>query len=77
MNETTAPRRMLQPAKSQLRDALRNAADRIEAISRERDAWRDLAEREPEEATPFPALFLLVVGFIAGAACMAVAGWAL
>jgi hypothetical protein len=73
MNEMAAtpkPRRMLQPTK----DALR--AERAELI-RERDAWRDLAEREPEESTPFPALFLLVVGFIAGAACMAVAGWAL
>lgn len=76
----TPPRTMKQPRKETLREALRAAADRIEAIARERDSWRELAEREPqvdESATPFPALALLAIGGAIGALSTALAGWLL
>lgn len=56
-----------------IKDVLARTGDAIEALIRERDAWRELAERKPVSQTPFPALALLAMGFAIGAAF----GWLL
>lgn len=78
---TVAPRRVYRTAQIKkdtryaLMEVMAFAANALIDAARERDAWRELAEREPEvdERSRFPVLAALAFGIVVGA----MLGWLL
>jgi hypothetical protein len=74
MEPSNNPRVMLQPRKSVLRDALRNAAERIEKLTAELLWWQEHHEQAVADALMddgMPRWQVLVVGVLVGATVVA------
>jgi hypothetical protein len=75
MEPSNNPRVMLQPRKSVLRDALRNAAERIEKLTAELLWWEEHHEQAVRDAlmdNGMPRWLVLVLGALAGAGVVAI-----